>query len=192
MNIYSNFIKHLLRSVSCWAGSLSCRRRSPGGRTTSLSWITRSTHSTRTSALWLKSWSSRAKRCSRSAARPISRSGMTVTETQHNTKQNSNEWLFPLSLSVFCVWDLVFVCIWNIHGHAVGFCILVSLTCTSTTKEAQTRVFTTQFVLIHCNLATKLLNIFPMNSEWWSLSSFSLPPFFVITTYDMVVFSCSG
>lgn len=76
------------RSESCWAGSPSCRRRSPGGRTTSLSWTTRSTHSTKISALWLKSWSSRARRCSRSVAKPISRSGM----TQHwDTTQCCNE-----------------------------------------------------------------------------------------------------
>lgn len=37
-------------------------------------------------------------------------------------------------------------------------------------------VFTLQFMLIHCNLATKLLNILFLISEWWSFS-LALPPF---------------
>lgn len=63
------------RSVSCWAGSLSCRRKCPGGRTTSPSWTFRFTPLTRTSARSPRSWSSRGRRCWRSAAKPISRSG---------------------------------------------------------------------------------------------------------------------
>lgn len=43
-------------------------------------------------------------------------------------------------------------------------------------------VFTLQFILIHCNLATKLLNIFLIISERWSFS-LSLPPFCISTQY---------
>lgn len=66
-------------------------------------------------------------------------------------------WLFLFQIlflsEIFMVTHLDFACISHTHASKVK------------AQEAHTRVFTVQFILIHCNLATKLLNIFLMNSE---------------------------